>query len=100
MLIIKILVVLLVFSRMLAPIPFLSSTRFRPPLWYPIETLKEYDLEHKNNINLRPSYRRLAVLLGQHIFKCGSVHLIVDQVGELLYGVVPLGERLYVELLI
>ena len=43
-----------------------------------IITLKEYDLEHKNNINLRTSCRSLAVLLDQHFFKFGAEHLKVE----------------------
>ena len=65
-----------------------------------IVTLKEYDLEHKNNIYLRTSCRSLAVLLDQHIFKCRTEHLKVDQGRKLLKGITHLGESFYCELLL
>lgn len=45
----------------------------------PIVTLEEYDLEHKDNVNLRTACWSLAVLLDQNIFKCRTEHLKVDQ---------------------
>ena len=65
-----------------------------------IVTLKEYDLEHKNNIYLRTSCRSLALFLDQHIFKRGTEHLKVDQGGELLKGITHLRESFNRELLL
>ena len=62
--------------------------------------LKEYDLEHKNDINLRTSSRSLAILFNQHIFKCRTKHLKVDQDSELLKGIAHFGEGRYCKLLL
>ena len=59
-----------------------------------IVTLKEYDLEHKNNINLRASCRSLAVFLDQHFLKCGTEHLKVNQGSEPLKRIAHLGESI------